>query len=171
MKWLLGLFSAAYSLVALLFGITALWLLYMAATGIWEVVAGTAVSASDRPRTLIIESIGLLAVALVALEIAQTIVEEQVIRQAHVSAPTRARRYLSRFFVVLTVAMTIEMLVVVVKSLQESLEGLRYAAWIGFATASLLVAWGLFVKLNRSAEEIEPEAMREAKQEDEKLKV
>ena len=40
------------------------------------------------------------------------------------------------------------------------------AAAVGVATGVLLAAWGLFVKLNRSAEELEPEAMAEAKKED-----
>jgi hypothetical protein len=31
------------------------------------------------------------------------------------------------------------------------------------------VAWAVFVKLNRSAEELEPEAMQEAKREDRKV--
>jgi hypothetical protein len=33
----------------------------------------------------------------------------------------------------------------------------------------LLAAWGLFIKLNKSAEELEPEAMAEAKKEDRKV--
>ena len=37
------------------------------------------------------------------------------------------------------------------------------------AAALLLVAWGVFVRLNRSAEELEPEAMQEAKREDRKI--
>jgi hypothetical protein len=34
----------------------------------------------------------------------------------------------------------------------------------------LLAAWGVFIHLNRSAEELEPEAMEDAKSEDHKLK-
>lgn len=168
MKWFLLLFAGVYALVAFLFGAAALWLLYTAAFGIWAVISAT--TGADAILT-VIESIGLLAVALVALEIAQTIIEEQVIRRAHVSAPTRARRYVSRFLVVLVVAMAIEMLVAVFAALRTDLEDLRFAGWIGFAVAALLIAWGAFVWLNRSAEEIEPEAMREAKQEDKKLQV
>ena len=52
----------------------------------------------------VIEAIGLLAAAVVALQIAQTIAEEEVVRSAHVSAPTRVRRFLSRFMVVVVVA-------------------------------------------------------------------
>ena len=35
--------------------------------------------------------------------------------------------------------------------------------------ATLLAAWGVFVRLNRGAEELEPEAMQEAKEEDSKV--
>jgi hypothetical protein len=34
------------------------------------------------------------------------------------------------------------------------------------AAALLLAAWGLFVKLNKDAEQLEPEAMEKAKRED-----
>jgi len=33
----------------------------------------------------------------------------------------------------------------------------------------MLAGWGVFIHLNRSAEELEPEAMEEAKSEDRKL--
>jgi hypothetical protein len=38
------------------------------------------------------------------------------------------------------------------------------------AVAMLLAAWGVFIRLNRYAEELEPEAMAEAKREDSKIK-
>lgn len=170
MKWILRTFGALYAVVALLFVLVAGWLLFSAAGEIWNVFSGATADAQRVPALIIIESLGQLAVALVALEIAQTIFEEQVIRREHVSAPTRVRRYLSRFLVVIIVAMTIETLVTIVVALREDRAQLVYAAWIGFATALLLTAWGIFIRLNRSAEEIEPEAMREAKKEDEKLR-
>lgn len=40
---------------------------------------------------------------------------------------------------------------------------------MGVATAALLAAWGIFIRLNRSAEKLEPEAMEQAKQEDHKI--
>jgi hypothetical protein len=35
--------------------------------------------------------------------------------------------------------------------------------------AALLVAWGVFIWLNQSAEQLEPEAMERTKQEDKKV--
>jgi hypothetical protein len=118
----------------------------------------------------IIEAIGLLAAAVVALQIAQTIAEEEVIRAAHVSGPTRVRRFLSRFLVVLVVALAIEGLVATFRALHENPTQLPAAASILLGTGALLAGWGVFIRLNRSAEELEPEAMAEAKREDRKLK-
>ena len=104
-----------------------------------------------------------------SLKIAETITEEEVIRSADISAPTRVRRFLSRFFVVLIVSLAIEGLVATFKAIHEDLTQLGYAASLLLATAGLLAAWGVFVHLNRSAEELEPDAMAAAKKEDAKL--
>jgi hypothetical protein len=40
---------------------------------------------------------------------------------------------------------------------------------VGVAAAVLLAAWGVFVNLNRTVEELEPEAMEKAKSEDKKV--
>ena len=113
---------------------------------------------------------GLLAAAVVALQIAETIAEEEVIRDADISAPTRVRRFLSRFFVVLMVALAIEGLVATFKANYEDPTQLLYAALLIAAVGLLLAAWGVFIYLNRAAEELEPEAMEDAKREDQKLR-
>lgn len=166
MKSLLSVFRIVHALLALLFACAALLLIAIAARMGWLALAGgwNGVAAQG-----IIEAIGLLAAAVVALQIAETITEEEVIRGADISAPTRVRRFLSRFFVVVIVALAIEGLVATFKALHEDPTHLPYAASILVATALLLAAWGVFVHLNRSAEELEPEAMEDAKSEDKKL--
>jgi len=99
----------------------------------------------------------------------EAIVEEEVIRDAHVSAPTRARRFLSRFFVVVIVALAIEGLVATFKAIHEDMAQLPYAGALLASSALLLIAWGAFIWFNRAAEELEPEAMQQAKEEDRKL--
>ncbi|MDP9194104.1 MAG: hypothetical protein M3P06_20600 [Acidobacteriota bacterium] len=164
MAWLIRLFAVLYSVVALFFAAAGTALVALAVRTLWHAVTGTGNAVSG-----VIESIGILAVALVALEIAQTVVEEEVIRRAQVSAPTRVRRYLSRFLVVVVVALSIKYLVAVVRFLDEDPRMLWSASSIGLATAALLAAWGLFVRMNRAAEDVEPEAMEEAKREDKKV--
>lgn len=164
MTWLIRLFAVIYSAVAFFFSAAALILVAIAVRTLW-----TALTSSEHQVSQVIESIGILAVALVALEIAQTVVEEEVIRRAQVSAPTRVRRYLSRFLVVVVVALSIKYLVAVVRFMDEDPRMLWSASSIGAAAAALLAAWGIFVRMNRAAEDIEPEAMAEAKREDRKV--
>ncbi len=169
MKGFHKLFPLGHFVICLLFVVSSFALIWLAGVQLWngiqlfdEVPLGERLNA-------VLESIALLTVALAALELGQTILEEEVQREAHMSAPTRVRRFLSRFMIVLVVALTIETVVLVFRVAQENPQDLPYVASIGYAAAALLVAWGLFIWLNRSAEELEPEAMREAKREDRKV--
>jgi hypothetical protein len=167
MKALLRAFSIIHALMAALFACAALMLIVIAAKMGWfAFVTGLNRQAAQG----IIEAVGLLAAAVVALQIAQTITEEEVVRDAQVSAPTRVRRFLSRFLVVVVVALVIEGLVATFKAVHEDPTQLLYAASILFSTGVLLACWGAFIRFNRYAEELEPEAMAEAKREDRKLK-
>jgi hypothetical protein len=166
MKFLLPIFAVVHGVMAVLFGCAAIALIAIAAHAGWTALAGGLESTNGQG---IIEAVGLLAAAVVALQISQTVAEEEVVRGQHVSAPTRVRRFLSRFFVVVIVALAIEGLVATFKAIHEDLTHLIYAASMVGATGLLLAGWGLFIRLNRSAEELEPEAMEEAKREDRKL--
>lgn len=167
MPLMLRLVAMIHALMALLFAAAALLLMVIATRMAWVALC-SGIDKESAQR--IIEAIGLLAAGVVALQIAQTIAEEEVIRGAHVSGPTRVRRFLSRFLVVLTVALAIEGLVATFRALHENPAQLPAAASILLGTAALLAGWGVFIRLNRSAEELEPEAMEEAKREDEKLR-
>jgi hypothetical protein len=166
MKNVLRLISIIHGLMALLFACAAIILIVIAARLGWTALVG----AFDRSAAqTVIEAVGLLAAAVVALQISQTIVEEEVIRDAHISAPTRVRRFLSRFLVVLIVALAIEGLVATFKSNHEDVSQLPYAASLLASVGLLLAGWGVFIRLNRYAEELEPEAMAAAKDEDRKF--
>src|SRR6478609_1779824 len=158
MKLVLRAFALIHAVVSLLFALAALALVAISTRTAWVALAdGFTAEAAQQ----IIEAIGLLAAGVVALQIAQTIAEEEVVREAHISAPTRVRRFLSRFFVVLVVALAIEALVATFKAIHEQPAQLVYAAAITIATGFLLASWGFFIRQNTSAEELEPEAMEE----------
>lgn len=98
-----------------------------------------------------------------------TIVEEEIQRESHMSAPSRVRRFLSRFLVVLVVALSIEALVAAFRFIRDPTK-LPNAAAIGVMASALLAACGvLFGKLNLGAEMFEPEALAAAKEEDDKV--
>lgn len=170
MKTYRTIFPIGQLLISLLFTVCALaitaFAVYYLWAGVWPLAAA---SVSARINALL-ECIALLTIASASLELGQILIEEEVLREAQMSAPTRVRRFLSRFMVVLVVALSIETLAAVFRYAHDAPQYLPYAATIGLTAAVLLAAWGLFVRLNRSVEELEPQAMREVQAEDEQLK-
>lgn len=164
---LLRVTALIHGLITAVFVLAALVLLVVAVHTGFMAVYGDGFGA--RGAQGVIEAIGLITIAVAALQIAQTIGEEEVIREAHMSGPTRARRFLSRFMVVIVVALAIEGLVATFKAVRENHAMLMPAAAIIAAVGLLLAGWGLFIRLNVAAEALEPEAMRQAKEEDRKL--
>jgi hypothetical protein len=169
MSWLRKIFPAGHFIISVLFILSAAALIALAAIQLWTGIHLFAQSALPERLNAVLESIALLTVAVAALELGQTILEEEVLRESHMSAPTRVRRFLSRFMVVLVVSLSIETVVLVFRVSQQHPEQLPYVAWVGLTAAALLIAWAVFIRLNRSAEELEPEAMQEAKKEDRKV--
>lgn len=164
------LFALLYSSIILLFICCGLALIVFAALELSHGLNPGATLPLRGRFNSVLQGIGILTIAVVALELGQTVLEEEVLRKVQVSAPTRVRRFLSRFMVVVVVALSIECLVSVFELAHEDPSRLPQAAAIGVAAGVLLAAWGLFIKLNKSAEELEPEAMAEAKSEDRKVK-
>ena len=163
------LFAIGHFVISVLFMVAGFALIGTALMQLWQGIQWLEEATLLQRLNVVLESIAVLTVAVAALELGQTILEEEVHRQAQMSAPTRVRRFLSRFMVVLVVALSIETLVLVFRLSQDQPESLPYAAAVGAAAALMLVAWGLFIHLNRSAEELEPEAMQAAKREDRKI--
>jgi len=169
MKFVQKLFESAYILIVIVFFISAVTLVIFALGEIWGAIRPAEEVTMQTRFVAVLECIGLLTIAVAALELGQTILEEEVQRSASISAPTRVRRFLSRFIVVVVVALSIECLVAVFEFIHDAPHLLPHAASVGVAAAALLAAWGVFVRLNISAETLEPEAMKNAKDEDEKV--
>lgn len=161
-KFIHHVYLLVHAIVALMFLVAALVLVCLAALTAWKLVGETSLSSSV---VYVVEALGILAAAIVSVQISQTILEEEIIRDVHISGPSRIRRFLSRFMVMLVVALTIEGLIASFKAQKEP-QQLLYAAALLVATALLLAGWGVFVKLNSAAEALEPESLEEAKKED-----
>lgn len=169
MKMLLKIFPVGHLAISLMFIVSAFALLAFAAVELFQALSPGGERAIPSRIDGLLNAIALLTIAVAALELGQTIVEEEVQRDSQMSSPSRVRRFMSRFLVVLVVALSIEALVAVFKFSRDDPTMLPYAASVGIMAAALLAAWGVFVKLNVSAELLEPEALEAAKEEDDKV--
>lgn len=166
MKFIQKIFLIGYLLIVALFFTCGLGLIVLAAIETWSALT-PATGANVRDRfELVLECIGLLTIAVAALELGQTVLEEEVQRSVNISSPTRVRRFLSRFLIVVVVSLSIECLIGVFQFMHGRPQYLPHAAAIGVAAAAILATWGLFVRMNVSAEELEPHSMQKVQAED-----
>lgn len=168
-KYIQKVFLVGYLSIVSLFFVCGLGLVVLASIETWNALnPGTGLSVRERFE-LILETVGLLTIAVASLELGQTVLEEEVQRSVNISAPTRVRRFLSRFLIVVVVSLSIECLIAVFQFMHGKPEYLLHAAAIGVAAAAILVTWGLFVRMNVDAEKLEPDSMHEVQAEDKEL--
>ena len=164
------LFLLGYAIIVGLFLVCGFALIFMAGLELWHGISRFNDPALKDRFDSILETVALLTIAVAALELGQTVLEEEILRKTHISAPTRVRRFLSRFLIVVVVSLSIECLVSVFQLAHKNPALLPQAAFIGIAAAALLTAWGLFLWLNMNVEHLEPEAMEATKKEDHKMR-
>lgn len=170
MNFIQKIFLLGFAAITTLFVVCAFSLIVLAVYELWGALNPASGSTLWNRFNAILETIGLLTISVASLELGQTILEEEVRRQSEISVPTRARRFLSRFILVVIVSLAIEFLVAVFQLLHGDISLLPAAAMIGFATAALLIGWGAFIRFNKSVEELEPEAIERVKDEDDELR-
>lgn len=164
-----GVFELGFAAIVAIFFFAAVTLIVFSASELWGALRPAEGTSTRERFVAVLECIGLLTIAVASLELGQTILEEELQRSTAMSAPTRVRRFLSRFLVVVIVSLSIECLVAVFEYIHDAPERLIQASAIGVAAAAILAAWGFFVRMNIAAESLEPDAIRHAQAEDRKV--
>lgn len=145
-------FALGFAVVVLMFAGCATALIAFAGIELWRSVQPAAPLTLTNRFDLILNCIAMLTIAMAAMELAHTVVEEEFEHETRLGAAARARRVLSRFLVVVIVSLAIESLVAIFKAVHDNFSLLSEAAFIAFAAAALLGAWGLFISMSQRAE-------------------
>lgn len=143
------LFALGFVAIVVLFAGCAFALIAFSAIELWSAVQPREALTLAKRFNSILDCIAMLTIAMAAMELAQTVVEEEFEPKLRLSAAARARRLLSRFLVVVIVSLAIESLVAVFKLVQEDPSQISEASYIAFAAAALLVAWGFFLRMGQ----------------------
>ena len=145
-------FAIGFAVVVILFAGCAVALIVFSGIDLWRAVQPAEALTLTKRFDLILDCIAMLTIAMAAMELAQTIVEEEFEHTSKLSAAARARRVLSRFLVVVIVSLAIESLVAIFKLMHEDPSKISDGAFIAFAAAALLVGWGVFIKLSQQGQ-------------------
>ena len=111
----------------------------------------------ERPEALanLFTTIGLIAVAAAVLDLSVTLYREMVAAEGEKRRPERVRESLTRFVVIVIIAVLIERLILFFKySESENISRLPYAALAFVAAFFLMIGLGLYIKISIAAENL-----------------
>lgn len=142
-------FALGFAVIVVLFAFCATALIAFSGIKLWHSVQPSDVLTLAKRFDLVLDCIAMLTIAMASMELAHTVVEEEFDFTARLNAAARARRVLSRFLVVVIVSLAIESLVAIFKLVDDDPARISEGAYIAFAAAALLAAWGFFIRMGQ----------------------
>lgn len=131
---------------------TALFLISLLLIGysLWEV--GVAIYLQQPFINVTLDAIGLIVISMAVFDIAKYLYEEQVIHDRELRSPREARETLTKFLVIITIAVTLEALVFIFQTGTTDVKELLYPTALLVASVILVVGLGWYQSLSSGAE-------------------
>lgn len=139
--------------------ILTLFSLAMIAAAFWQVVTAFR---TEGFVSSILSAIGLMVIAIAVFDVSRFLVEEEILRGQEVRTSRQARGRLTKFITIITLAISLEALVLIFEAGQEHMSLLTYPAMLLLSAIGLVVGLGVYHKLSESSEQSDPsESSRE----------
>lgn len=101
----------------------------------------------------ILDAIGLLVISMAVLDSGKYLMEEEVLRGRELRSPLEARRTLTKFLVIITIAVSLEAVVSISRVAKDAIENLLYPALLLLSAVAVVIGLGIYQKLSHVAEE------------------
>lgn len=138
------LFYLLLSLVFLSIGIA---LIAYAVHEAWNAITGRSDAVED-----LLDAIGLVVLSLAVSDVAKYLMEEEVLRDRELSSPTEARQTLTKFMVIICIAVSLEALVFISRASKGEASDLLYPAVLLLAAVAMMVGLGVYQKMSTTTE-------------------
>ncbi len=140
--------------IRVLYGIAAvaLTLISLAMIGAAGMDALGALAAGEPLKKSLLDGIGLVVVALAVFDVAKYLIEEEVLRDRELRSATEARQTMTKFVVIIVIAVSLEALVFVLGAAGENLSLLVFPAALLAVSAFMIIALGVYMRLSTTAE-------------------
>jgi hypothetical protein len=103
--------------------------------------------------TALLDAIGFIVIAMAVFDVSRFLLEEEVIKHRELGSPREARVTLTKFLVIISIAISLEALVFIFDSARKDITLLVYPTFLLIAVVFLVVGLGVFQKLNANKDE------------------
>lgn len=135
-------FQLVYGVIGVMLVVVSALLLFSAGLSLYEMIHEHTNTATQAFQSVILVTLG-----LAIFDLGKTILEEEVLLHKDIHHSGSTRRTISRFMSAIVIAVSIESLLLMFKSLLGDATHLHNAVWMLFAAVALLVGLGAYLKL------------------------
>lgn len=146
----LGISNAIYFFAAISLSILSLSLFVISGYDIYQGLVDPAKEVS----IAILDAIGLIIIAIAIFDVGKYILEEEVSRNKELRRPDEARKTLTKFVVIIFIAMSLETLVYTFIAGKQDIKLLIYPSFLLIATILLMIGLGIYQRLSISVEDM-----------------
>ena len=117
---------------------------------VWHAVV--AIRTNGNVVAALLSAIGLIVISMSVLDIGKYLIEEEVLRDRELRSAIEARQTLTKFMVIICIAVSLEAIVYISKVDTENLEHLLYPAALLLSAVVVMVGLGIYQKLSQAIE-------------------
>ena len=100
----------------------------------------------------LLDAIGFIVISMAVFDVAKYLLEEEVLRDRELRSPGEARETLTKFMVIISIAVSLEALVFIFQAGKHHMPLLIYPTILMFVSVCLVVGLGIYQKLSREVE-------------------
>ena len=125
--------------------------LTLIAHSVWEAWLSVSGGGSNAVSGLL-DSIGLIVISLAVLDVSKYLMEEEVLRDRELRSALEARRTLTKFMVIICIAVSLEAVVYISMAGKEGVQNLVYPAILLLSAVAVMVGLGAYQKMSGTIE-------------------
>lgn len=141
------MYSVVYCLISISLAGISILMMGVAIYDIW-----IALHEEDQLVSALLDAIGLIVIAMAVYDVSKFLLEEEVFRDRELGSPTEARETLTKFLVIISIAVSLEALVFIFDAAKKDITMLLYPTLLLLASVALVVGLGIYQKLSREVE-------------------
>lgn len=133
-----------FSFISISLGLISLAMIVVAICNIWK-----SLHESHLLVKALLDAVGLIVIGMAVFDVSKFLLEEEVIKSHHAVTPSTQRATLSKFLIIISIAVSLEALVFIFDAGHKNISLLVYPTFLLIAAVLLVVSLGLYRKLSQ----------------------
>jgi hypothetical protein len=133
-----------FSLISISLGLISTAMIVVAICNIWH-----SINENQLLVKALLDAVGLIVIGMAVFDVSKFLLEEEVIKSHHVITPATQRAMLSKFLVIISIAVSLEALVFIFDAGKKDITLLIYPTFLLIAAVLMIISLGVYRKLSQ----------------------